>query len=164
MAAAMGLVQLKRLPTLNKKRIQNSLYLIEELKQTPWMTPPQLKPNIGHTFFWVPFLIKEEVIGLSTSDLVGKLRENGVEVRHRYRAPLYRQPLLTKQSGYGSRHFCPYACPYYEGKQVDYTQISLPNVEKVAGRLIGLPNHPGLTKNELDYVVHVVKGLFRGEG
>ena len=69
-----------------------------------------------------------------------------------------------KQSGYGSRHSCPYACPYYEGKQVGYTQISLPNVEKVAGRLIGLPNHPGLTKNELDYVVHVVKGLFQGEG
>ena len=113
MAAAMGLVQLRKLSKLNERRIQNSIYLIEELKEVPWLIAPQIKPHINHTFFWVPFGVNEEMIGISTPDLVKKLKENGVEVRHRYRSPLYRQPLLLKQSGYGDKQLCPYRCPHH---------------------------------------------------
>jgi perosamine synthetase len=162
-AAAMGLVQLTKLPTLNKRRIQNSLYLIEGLKEITWLVPPQIEPHVEHTFFWVPFCVKEGVIGISTPELVRMLKENGVEVRHRYKEPLYRQPILLKQSGFGDRHPCPYQCPYHTGPNVDYTQARLPEVEKVAGRLIGLPNHPGLTEGELVRVVDIIKGLFRGQ-
>jgi perosamine synthetase len=163
MAAAMGLVQLKKLSALNKKRIQNSLYLIEELKETPWLVAPRMMPSIEHSFFWVPFWVKEEVIGISTPDLVSRLRENGVQVRHRYKEPLYRQPILLDQNGFGDRHLCPYQCPHYAGPNVDYSQVRLTAVEKVAGRLIGLPNHPGLTDEELGRVADVIKELFRGK-
>lgn len=159
MSAAMGLVQLNKLPSLNKKRIQNSIYLIDALKTLRWLKSPELKSYSLHTFFWVPFLVRENFIRLTTPEVVQKLRQNGVEVRHRYREPLYKQPVLTNQVGYGDKSRCPYGCAYYKGAKIDYSQINLPNVERVAGRLIGLPNHPGLTSEDLDKVVQVIKGI-----
>jgi perosamine synthetase len=158
-AAAIGLVQLTKLPYLNEKRIKNSFYLIKALKELDWLKPCELKSNIEHTFFWVPFGVKEEVIRLTTSEVIKRLRENGVEVRHRYKEPIYRQPVLLNQKGYGEKASCLYSCPNYKRPCIDYGKIHLPNAEKVAGKLIGLPNHPGLTNNELDYVVQAVMNI-----
>jgi len=158
-AAAIGIEQLKKLPSLNAKRIRNSLYLIEQLKSLFWLSSPKLEPYVKHTFFWVPFLVQEEVLGISTLDVIERLRKSGVEVRHRYREPLYRQPVLVENDGYGGK-LCPYQCMYRSTPPIDYGKIYLPNVEKVAGTIIGLPNHPALSENELRFVVDVVKGLF----
>ena len=138
-AAAMGIVQLKKIESLNQKRIENSLYLIEELnrRSIPWLKTLSLREEIKHTFFWCPILIDEEKLGFSTQELVKKLEEKGVETRHRYQEPLYKQRVL-------------------ENKKIDYKNLYLENAEKVAGKVIGLPNHPGLNKEELNYIIKIL--------
>ena len=158
MAAAMGLVQLSKLEELNAKRIENSLYLINELKkrEIDWLTLPSLREDVKHTFFWCPILIDEEMLGMSTQELIAKLREKGVETRHRYKEPLYRQKMLVEKNIYPGRF--PFNSEYYS-KNIDYGSLYLPNVEKVAGRIIGLPNHPKLGKEELDRVIEVIESI-----
>jgi len=152
--AAIGLVQLKKLEKLNQKRIENSIYLLNEIKKRGinWLRVPEIKSYIRHTFFWCPVVVVEEELGMSTPELVKKLREYGVEVRYRYREPLYKQKVLLDLSPY------PRGCPFKCAKRsIDYRKIYLPIAEKLAGRIIGLPNHPGLSKEDLDYVIDMIE-------
>lgn len=158
-AAAIGRVQLKKLADLNQKRIDNSLYLLENLKGLDFVTPALLKPHIRHSFFWAMLHVQEDVLGCTAKEAVAALKKAGVEVRHRYTEPLYRQPVLKKLKGYGSRFPCPYQCPFGTGILQDYESLCLPNAEKTAGKMIGLPNHPGLEKEELDLVIDAIKKL-----
>lgn len=153
-SAAIGLEQFKKLDVLNEKRIKNSLYLIDQLdkKKIPWFKTPVLSPNIKHTFFWCPLLIDEEKLGMTTAQLVTKLKESGIETRNRYWEPLYKQKILAEKENYPHRIL-------WANNDIDYTNIYLENVEKIAGKLIGLPNHPGLEKHELDRVVEVLSNI-----
>lgn len=154
--AAIGIVQLKKIEKLNNIRIRNSLYLIDSLEDIGWMKPQKIPDYVKHVFFWTPFLVDEEKLGMDTKELVKQLRKKGVEVRHRYREPLYKQAMLLHKAAYPRG--CPFTCPYY-GKEIDYSKVYLPNAEKVAGKLIGLPNHPKLTDDELNRVVEVFKSF-----
>ena len=155
-AAAIGIVQLSKLDELNEIRAQNSMYLLKALEDVDWLSVAKIKPYVKHAFFWCPVQVNEEKLGMTTKELVAELRRRGVEVRHRYVAPLYKQPMLLNQNAHPKK--CPFSCPFY-GKEVDYSKIYLPNVESVAGKMIGLPNHPKLTAEELNRVIDVIKSI-----
>jgi len=158
MAAAMGLVQLGKLPGLNTKRIANSQYILEKLtgNMRSWYKVPRLSAHVKHTFFWCPLIIDEREA--SPEEVVRQLREKGIEVRHRYKSPLYKQKLLTDGSPY-YKGGCPFRCVSSQ-RHREYGSLFLPNVEKIAGRIIGLPNHPAMTKSELERVVDTVLNLY----
>lgn len=134
--AAMGLVQLGKLDQLNQKRIDNSEYLVERIKKLSWIHIPITKNNVKHTYFWCPVMVKESS-GRSIEDLKEHLAKNKIGFRHRYKEPLYKQTVLNKIDP-------------------EYSRLYLPNVEKVAGEIIGLPNHPGLSQKHLDAIIEVL--------
>lgn len=150
-AAAMGVEQLKKLDKHNEKRIEHSKYLIEELRHRniSWLKTPKLENQIKHTFFWFPILIEEEKLGMSTKDLIKILKKKGIETRHRYYQPLYKQKILVDKENYPHRIL-------FTSSNIDYSKIYLENAEKVAGKIIGLPNHIGLEKKDLDYIVDTI--------
>jgi len=78
--------------------------------------------------------------GKSVIELKEHLQKNKIGFRHQYEAPLYQQPVLKKLG-------------------LDYSELHLPHVEKVAGQVIGLPNHSGLGQEELDRIVEVLEGF-----
>jgi dTDP-4-amino-4,6-dideoxygalactose transaminase len=141
MEAAMGLVQLNKLEELNRKRIENSEYLLNRVKELSWAHIPVPGENVKHTYFWCPVMVKANS-GKTIDDLKAHLKEHNIGFRQRYQAPLYKQPVL--------RQIDP-----------DYANLHLPNVEQVAGQVIGLPNHPGLQKSDLDRVVQVLTDFIK---
>lgn len=151
MAAAIGIVQLGKLDTFNKERIENTLFLINELdkRNIPWLRTPALKEHIKHTFFWCPVLVDEEKLGMSTKRLVELLHKEGIETRHRYWEPLYKQKILTDKN----------VCLGRLGIQVSYNNVYLQNAEKIAGKVIGLPNRIGLTKGEIDHILETLSNI-----
>jgi dTDP-4-amino-4,6-dideoxygalactose transaminase len=149
MAAAMGIVQLDKLDQLNAARIQNSEYLIKRLGDIPWLSLPKVPAYVNHTYFWCHILVDEDVLGFGTPELITRLQERGIEVRHRYLEPLYRQPLLTDNLPAVLRLVADEHLP-------NYSKLYLPNVERTAGRVIGLPNRPDMTPDELNRVVEVL--------
>jgi len=138
--AAMGLVQLEKLDSLNEKRIRNSEYLIKELRSLDWARVPVSEADTRHTYFWCPLMVVENASGKRFDDLRRHLIENRIGHRIRYRTPLYRQNVLKRPG-------------------LDYSGVYLPNVESVAGSVLGLPNHPGLTKPEIDRIIDVLKNF-----
>lgn len=148
-AAAMGLVQIQKLESNNERRIQHSLAILNALRERPrpWFRLAELDPRVRHTFFWCPLLIASEN-GYAIKDVVARLRERGVEVRQRYYEPLNRQPMLAT-------HRFP------AGVRVpDYHAQHFPNAEAIAGNIVGLPNHAGLTPDDIEYVVDTVTTLY----
>lgn len=138
MEAAMGSAQLRRLDELNSKRIANSEYLLKEIAKLPWAKTTHIEENVTHTYFWCPLMVDEDKTDKSFEELKTHLKKNNIGFRQRYQEPLYKQEVLKRLG-------------------LDYSNLCLPNVEAVAGRILGLPNHPGLTQEELDRVVEVLK-------
>jgi len=138
--AAMGMVQLKQLDALNARRIANSKYLLARLADLSWAKLLPMRPNVKHTYFWCPLMLAEDMTDKSLDELKKHLQNNRIECRQRYKEPLYKQEVLRNLG-------------------LDYSNIFLPNAESVAGKVLGLPNHPGLTKGSLDRIVKVLKSF-----
>jgi dTDP-4-amino-4,6-dideoxygalactose transaminase len=140
MAAAMGRVQLRKLDDLNARRIANSEYILSHLRQVPGLRVPVTESSdFRHTYFWCPVVMEDKK---KTTALKEHLTGHGIGFRHRYQAPLYRQPVLRKL-GY------------------DHSHTFLPVAEQTAGRVIGLPNHAGLTREQMDYIIEKVRDFFK---
>jgi len=146
--AAIGLVQLEKLDEFNKKRREISHILRQELSSLDWLEPQYIPEYVNHAFFWCAFKVNEKKIGMSGKELRELLMKKGVEVRHRYTAPLYKQPVLLQNNFNGLIR-----------EKIDYSQIYLPNVEAIAGKLIGLPNHPGLSENDVKEIVSTINSI-----
>jgi len=146
LGAAIGLEQLKKLDKLNEARSKNCAYLTKHLKELdiPWLGLPVVKPWAKHAWFWYPIRVDPETLGMSGWALRQKLYKSGVETRYRYNEPLYKQPVLRNYLGLH-----------------DYGADYCPNAEKMAGNVLGLPNHPKLARRELDMVVKVISGIER---
>ena len=125
---------------MNSQREHNSLYLRKRLGDIDWLKIPKVSPDVKHAWFWCPVEVDEETLGVTTLELVNFLKERGIEVRHRYLEPLYRQPVIQKLNPRKKNYNCPIA-------------------EEVAGRIIGLPNHPKLTLKDLSKIVGVLNNL-----
>jgi dTDP-4-amino-4,6-dideoxygalactose transaminase len=143
---AIGLIQLRKLDVMNAKRSETSEYLHKELGKMnlSWMKLPTVKTYVKHAWFWYPVLIDEDQLGITVHELRDFLKDAGIGTRHRYVEPLYKQPALMaweKQSG------------------IEYSKLELPNAEAIAGKMIGLPNHQGLNKVELDYILQTIKEM-----
>lgn len=140
MGGAMGLVQLAKLDTLNERRIRNSQIILDSVRELDWAIVPVPDGNRTHTYFWCPVMVKPDS-GRSIDELKEYLLSHGIGFRHRYVEPLYRQPVLRKV------------------KAQKYDNIYLPVVERIAGNVIGLPNHPGLTEKERNRVIDALRGF-----
>ena len=75
----------------------------------------------------------------------GELRKKGIEIRSRYKFPLYKQKVFQDLKIKSSQN---------------YKKLYLKNAEKLSGKIFGLPNHYKLNKQKLDYIVKTLGNLF----
>lgn len=148
---AIGTEQVDRLEQFNHRRKEISERLFDELDDLAWIEPATVREYVEHAYFWAPFEVQPDVIGMSGKDVWDELKNRGVETRHRYNVPLYDQPVFENHCGFNTEF------PWSVNPNEHTYDLSLPNVEAVIGRNIGLPNHPNLTDEEVDYVVETVR-------
>lgn len=150
---ALGVAQVERLPELNARRTRISERLRDELADAEWLRPATIREYVDHAYFWAPFEVQTDDIDMSGKDVWRELRAAGVETRHRYTKPLYEQPVFREHRGFNGEF------PWSENEHEHEYDQSLPAVEAVAGNVIGLPNHPNLTDDEIDRVVETVRNF-----
>ncbi len=145
--AAIGRVQLKKLNKINKQRVKNSLYILRNLKKqknkNKWFEIQEPIKQIYHTYFWCPIRILSKKITID--QVKTKLKKQGIEIRSRYKFPLYRQQVFQS---------------YVSKRNQNYKNLKLINAEKLSGKIFGLPNHYKLKKKDLDHVIKTVGNLF----
>jgi dTDP-4-amino-4,6-dideoxygalactose transaminase len=150
---AIGTAQVDRLEEFNDRRREISERLLSALADEHWLEPATVREYVDHAYFWATIEVDTDLAGMTGKEVRAKLLERGVETRHRYVDPLYDQPVFEHHRGFNSDF--PWSANEHDH---DY-DLSLPNVEAVAGNTLGLPNHPGLDGEDVDYVIEQVRAF-----
>lgn len=148
---ALGVHQVDRIEELNTRRREISERLADELAEVSWLEPATVRDYVTHAYFWAPFEVIPEEIGMTGKEVWSELKDRDVETRHRYTTPLYDQPVFQDHMGFNSEF------PWSENPNVHDYDLQLPNVESIVGNMIGLPNHPGLSDEDVIFVIDVLR-------
>ncbi len=125
-AAALGLVQLRKLPASNERRCEIADRYTEGLSGLPWLKlPPGDTPDVKSS--WHIYCVQVE----RRDDLAAYLQEHEISTGVHYKPiHLYR---------------CYGNTPH------------LPVAEEVFQHILSLPMHPGLTDDDVDYVIDTIR-------
>jgi len=141
-SAAIGLVQLKRLPEMIEKRNKIARYFDQELDQLDGMTPLKRQRGIVNNYYKYTALLSKKV---NRDEFKRKLADKGVicggEV---YWPPLHLQPV-------------------YE-EMLDTGKGDYPVAEDVCARMVCLPMFSQMTRDEAEYVVERVTEVLSSFG
>ena len=127
-AAAIGLVQLAKLPTSNARREQIARRYTEGLRDLPWLqTPPEDTAESKSS--WHIYCIQCDY----RDDLSVFLQTNGIATGVHYKP-------IHLYACYGNRP-------------------RLPIAEFLFNRILSLPMHPGLTDDEVSYIIDTIRSF-----
>ena len=125
--AAIGRVQLRRLPEWIEQRRANAHYLRSRLAASALVRVQKEQPGGAHAYHQFSVLLDERV---DRDALVERLGADGVECAVHYPIPLHRQPAFAAET----------------------RGLSLPVSEATSRRILSLPVHPQLSLDDLRYV------------
>lgn len=128
-SAAIGLVQLKKLPGYIEKRRHNAKLLDEKLKNMEFIECPETMKNCGHVFHQYTIRTRNR------DHLAEHLKENGIGTGIYYPIPIHRQP-------------------YY--KELGYND-SLLVTEKASREVISLPVHPEVSDTDIAHISETIR-------
>jgi len=138
MQAALGRVQLKKLDWFNKKRRRNALYLNKNLKGISGIILPKTSSIKKHVFHQYTIIITEK-FPLTRPQLIKSFDKKGIGYSVFY-------PLLIHQQE--------------EIMKIGYN-YHLPVSEALSKEVISLPIHPGIERNNLDYIIETIRTIAR---
>lgn len=131
-AAAIGLVQLKKLEKFNSRRRKNAQYLSSNIKHKGLITP-FVADGIQHVFHQYVLRITGE-FPMKRQEFMDYLKGKGVGSAIHYPIPLHQQPYYGSSEGDDP---CPVAT-------------------KAAAEVLSLPVHPALDGRELAYICDTI--------
>lgn len=142
--AAVGRVQLQRLPDLLARRRRIAHAWSERIADLPGLTPPFEAPDVEHAFHIYALYVDEAEAGFSNTDLAeAMLRDHGVQCF----PGLYRPSYLFEL--YRKRGFEPGLCPI---------------AERVSANTLQLPLAPALTDDDVAYVADALAASYAALG
>jgi dTDP-4-amino-4,6-dideoxygalactose transaminase len=127
-SAAIGMVQLKRLPDYIEARQRNAKMLNKGLKSVDGIECPVVRENCGHVFHQYTIRTRNR------DQLADYLKEKGIGSGIYYPIPIHRQP-------------------YY--KELGYND-TLMLTEKASREVLSLPVHPGVTKDDINTICTIM--------
>jgi dTDP-4-amino-4,6-dideoxygalactose transaminase len=161
--AAIGIEQLKKLPSLIEERIDNVKYFTNELKKINGLTAPFIELESKHVFYLHALKFDKRIFGIDRNTFVDAvkaeipsaiLREDTPLMGSGYVRPLYLQPLYQQRATH-----CSFNCEKYKG-HVNYNKGICPNAEKFHYEELITHEYirPGMTKEDMmDVIIAIEK-------
>jgi perosamine synthetase len=137
-AAAIGIVQLKKLEMYNEKRIENAKYLTKHIDEIAGIKAPYVSHKVKHVFHQFTVRVEKS----NRNKLMEYLNERGIGTGIHYPKPIYKQKVYQEL---GFNLFCPEA-------------------EKASSEVLSLPVHPSLKKDDLEKIVSTLKEASKSIG
>jgi len=133
-AAAIGLAQLKKLDGFTEKRIDNAKYLTKKLEGIKGITTPYVSDDVRHVYHQYTIKVDDR------DEVNKKLNEAGIGTGVHYPIPINEQPFYRKLG--------------YDSKET-------PVASDVSKKVLSLPIHPSVTKENLDYIAGELKNILQ---
>jgi perosamine synthetase len=137
-AAAMGLVQLRRLSELQRRRLELVARYHEILADVPQIRQPQVRPEVESAWHLYAIRIRPERLKVDRDAVIDLLRERGVST---------------------SVHFLPLHSHSYYRDTFGYRPRDFPVASQAADTLISLPLYTRMADEDVDYVADCLKGV-----
>jgi perosamine synthetase len=135
--AAVGLAQLRKLDTLNQRRIEIAQRYCERLGKLKGLTQPSVLPEVRHVFHIYCVLVEPD-FALSKEDFMWELyTRNGIKTWSHY-MPIH----LT--SAY---------------RKLGHHAGECPRAEALCEKCVSLPIHPRLTQESISYLIESIENL-----
>jgi len=135
---AVGSVQLRKLDSLNQRRIDNAAHLTAGLAGIPGLTLPTVRPGNKHVFHLYPVQIDAARFGMGKDDFIhAMLHRRGIKVGAHY-TPLHLSTAFARRG---------------------FKRGAFPVAEGVGDRLVTLPISPRQPREALDYLIESVRAL-----
>ncbi len=137
MEAAMGVIQLKKLPKFLAKRKENAERLTAKLRGEKSLQLPREPKGCRNS--WYLYTIRVKDADRKRRDtIVKKLRNEGIGAEVYYPWPIHLMPYYRK-----------------------FGKWRLPETEKASEQVLSLPVHPGVTAEQIDFIGEAVSRLVR---
>ncbi|MEJ5327672.1 MAG: DegT/DnrJ/EryC1/StrS family aminotransferase [Candidatus Bathyarchaeia archaeon] len=127
--AAIGLVQLEKLPSFIAKRRENARRLTKLLAKTDRLKLPEETDERRHSWYLYTVRLKDAAEA-KRNKIVEELRQKGIGAEVYYSTPVHLMPYYRERFG----------------------RFSLPETEKAAKQVFSLPIHPNVTEEQVDYI------------
>lgn len=136
--AALGLAQLKKAEWMRRKRQSIADRYTEAFRTSEVICPPHIKSD--RISAWHLYVIKLDLKALSIdrAQFIGELKRRGVGASVHF-IPLHRHPFYRNNFGYRNEDF--------------------PVAEKVYEGIVSLPVYPGMTDDDIEFVVESVRNV-----
>ena len=138
--ASLGIAQLRKVDWLWEKRKEIARRYTDAFASTGCIIPPSVKADRQSAWHLYIIKLRLESLSIDRNGFIEKLRECGIETSVHF-IPLHRQPFYRNTYG--------------------LTPEGFPNAEWVYERSISLPIFPGMTDQEVNYVIEQVTDLCR---
>jgi len=124
--AAVGLAQFRRLSEVLRRRAEIADFYTKRLAELEGkLMLPAVVPERRHAWFFYPVLLHKR------DEVVGYLKEKGIDTRIAWPLPIHKQPLYR---------------PFFEGAR-------FPVAERIAASVLNLPLYYEMSEEEAQYVV-----------
>jgi len=137
--STLGLNQLKRIRTLNNKRLHAAKYYTTKMKDIEGITTPEILKNFEHNYHLYIIRIGKD-FGMTRDQVFEKIKSEGIQVSLHYK-PLH---LFSAYKKFAKVH------------------VPLKNSEQIFKENLSLPFFPSMTKTQIDLVVQFFKNAYNG--
>jgi perosamine synthetase len=137
--AAVGLIQMERLPQNNSNRRRLAYYLNRKLAEIEGFVTPLELPDVYHVYHIYNALIDPDILGMDRGDLMRKL-------------------WAVKRIMVGTQYYPTVNClPAYQA--LGHGKGECPVAEEIAARLVSLPISPRFSEADMDELAEGVKAV-----
>jgi len=140
-SAAIGSVQIDKLPKFVEKRRNNVAQLTGLIKDNSHLQLPVVRSWAEHCWYLFTIRVPKDKSPLTRDSCVKKLHDAGIGAAVYYETPLH---LL----------------PYYK-TNFNFHSGDFPKTEKAALEVISIPVHPGLTSTDIAFIGEQVNKIFQ---
>ncbi len=157
MEAAVALCQFRKLDELNAIRIKLSNHLSEGLKGIKGITPPLVRNDCKHVYYFYVMKYDAEMIGLSRDNFVKAINAEGYYLRGGYLRPIYLEPMFTQKICFGKNGY-PFSVNS-RNNDIVYAPGLCPVTERLNEEEVVLTNiiYPPLTEHDMDGFISSIK-------
>ena len=162
---AIGIEQVKKLPSLLQRRLDNVAFLNEKLAVFPAFEIQNAQPeNSVHTYYVYPVKYNSEIAGIERNKFVDALkaeipsailRETAPLLGAGYVKPIYLQPIYQQKAAWA---FNPALYP----ENIDYSRGICPVTEQMHFETLFTHEfmRPGMKENDMMDVIHAIEKIF----
>jgi dTDP-4-amino-4,6-dideoxygalactose transaminase len=143
--AALGTVQLDRMPEVVRRRRENARMYDEFFESIDEVIPQVVLDKMESAYHvYAPRIHSKKV---DREELIQKLKREGVGSRPVYAIPCHRQSTYENISHWRWAKYVDFP---------DYSSLSFPNAEEIGNKHFEIPVHPGVGEDEMKHILNVL--------